>query len=173
MISDFGTHISPSKTYFAMPISLYLKRPLLSLSVFTFTIYSIDICSFTELKKNWDILRVLCRKITIVYIFFIPQHFFHVSNSRGCYIFEIFLNPPFLLLWISPKKRLTEYFSWIYYLIFTCCWFILRFFLRSKQFIIRTLEEKTCYCFVPKADNKTELSKNNKNLTFPVFLPSF
>ena len=102
----------------------------------------------------------------------IPQHFYYVS--RGCYNFEILLNPPFLLLWISPKKkRLTEYFSWIYYLIFTCCWFILRFFLRSKQFIIRTLEEKTCYCFVPKADNKTELSKNNKNMTFPVFLPSF
>ena len=46
-------------------------------------------------------------------------------------------------------------------------------FLRSKQFIIRNWEEKTCYCFVAKADNKTELSKNNKNVTFPVFFLVF
>ena len=55
LTNDFrfsNTHISPSKTHFAMPISLYLKRPLPSiLSVFTFTVYSIDICSFTELKR--------------------------------------------------------------------------------------------------------------------------
>ena len=163
MISDFGTHISPSKTYFAMPISLYLKRPLLSLSVVTFTIYSIDICSFTELKKKSKYLRVLSGKITIVYIFLYLSTFSMYQDSRGCHN----------LFWISPKIKI----NWIFFVdllsYFHLLLIYIEIFLRSKQFIIRNWEEKTCYCFVAKADNKTELSKNNKNMTFPVFSPSF
>ena len=133
LTNDFrfsNTHISPSKTHFAMPISLYLKRPLPSiLSVFTFTVYSIDICSFTELKRvlsgkqyqnmymsSENSRTTLMMKWNL--FFFIPQHFFYVS--RGCYNFEIF-SFKLTCCGFHQKYRLSEYFSWIYYLNFTCC----------------------------------------------------
>ena len=50
--------------------------------------------------------------------FFIPQHFFYVS--RGCYNFEIF-SFKLTCCGFHQKYRLSEYFSWIYYLNFTCC----------------------------------------------------
>ena len=91
LTNDFrfsNTHISPSKTHFAMPISLYLKRPLPSiLSVLTFTVYSIDIWSFTELKRiQISIFRVLSGNNNIKHVHVIRKQSHH-SNDEMEFIF--------------------------------------------------------------------------------------
>ena len=99
--------------------------------------------------------------------FFIPQHFFHVS--RGCYAYEIFF---FLFNWLVVDFTKNIDYLNIFHgsiilisLVVDLDWY----FYKSKQFIIRTWEEKTCYCFVTKADNKTELVKITRRWLFLSF----